>query len=721
MSWPGGHSLGSNGEPSKASPEAATATVVAKREAPKIAITPESGEVPATASQPSSAPVMMLREWHVSHAFASYYLEPVADLERAAETLVRTGVASSAYVADGLAYWMSKDTLETHRPELNWREHENHAELNLPNGIQGWARHGLFYALLHRFSENKLMSPLPGPQHEYLRAAMEPSSLVFDDEEVIVCPTLKLYKTGVFTISYEVVGRSDVDLPDFVSRYVNLFMRWCDEAWVPHTIAKLGAATALHREAKDRDSREANLRDFILMQRAAEKAGQSVEIDDLQFKMYPAHAPLDDSVIESLIELANEAKLGRKLPPEVRELAAKMSAALSQDPPPSSMRQEAGPAASQAVDARGPQPQAEPIVTLSERPPNASPPNVENSYELATPEEHEARPSEEATTRQNNTVAPDTDPNATIDADANPDDSEEIETPTVSYQLSDMFDNAEFAIRVALDPPPDSKSYSERGLIPKLTRGGYWCSRPQVGITAFEDQPTTATEIRETFGDQLGLIMMRVSSAPQSVARAQLGESLRPFEDWTLHVNEALSLCVYARDRPYKVFPPILETTDRACLFELIDYLSMRCHQLDERASHANSAAEARVVRADLGAVENLARTGFRAGELNAATKVAWQKLELPARVKEAREKVSLAAEAASERSNNQGARFNAVLAVVFGIVGAAGLTDSFTKPLWTKLGLPLPNGLEGPACFLISAVLVGLVLWFITHVLKRS
>jgi hypothetical protein len=241
-----------------------------------------------------------------------------------------------------------------------------------------------------------------------------------------------------------------------------------------------------------------------------------------------------------------------------------------------------------------------------------------------------------------------------------------------------------------------------------------------VSINSFDEQPAAASEIRERFGDQLGLIMLRVPSAPSKVARDHLGESLRPFEDYGLHISQALSLCVYASERRYRVEPPMLELMDRACVFEMIDYLSMRCHQLDERASLANSVAEARAVRADLGAAENLARTAFRMGELNVALKAAWQQLELAATIKEAREKVSLAAEAASERANEQGARFNAALAVVFGVVGAAGLSDSFTKPIWTKLGLPLPAGLEGPLCFVISAVLVGVVLVFVARRLKR-
>lgn len=47
-------------------------------------------------------------------------------------------------------------------------------------------------------------------------------------------------------------------------------------------------------------------------------------------------------------------------------------------------------------------------------------------------------------------------------------------------------------------------------------------------------------------------------------------------------------------------------------------------------------------------------------------------------------------------------------------MVGAASLTDAVAKPVWTKLGLPLPDGLEGPVCFGMSAVLVSLIVWLV-------
>ncbi|MBZ0238014.1 MAG: hypothetical protein K8M05_37220 [Deltaproteobacteria bacterium] len=290
-----------------------------------------------------------------------------------------------------------------------------------------------------------------------------------------------------------------------------------------------------------------------------------------------------------------------------------------------------------------------------------------------------------------------------------------------SYILSDVYDNAEYAIRAAIDPPQEGKPYVRHGLRPRLTLGDYWQCRPRVSIEKFDDQPRTATEIRDRFGDDLGRIMTRVPSASPRLARAHLGDSLRPFDDHSLHIDSAISLCVYASGEgaEHTVTPPILGPMERACVFDTVDYLAMRCHQLDQRATLAKSVADARAVRTDLGALETLARKSFRAGELNDAALAACERLRLGTHIQEARDKAALAAEAATERSGDQAARFNVALTVVFGIVGAAGLTDSLTKPLWTKFGLPMPEGYEGPLCFVISAVLVGFILALVARVLN--
>lgn len=549
----------------------------------------QAGALIASSNSGSTAETkLLLREWSVSFPYSSFYLEQIDDLDVVAEALVRTGVAAAAYVSDGSVYWFKGGELRKEVADLRWREHEHSAEFRLPDGIDGWAAHGTARALLQRFHEKTVFSPLSAPQHEYLRAVMEPSILGFADEQLLICPTLKLYKTGVFAISYEIrTPEEGIGVTDLIKKYVNLFTRYCDEAWVPYAIARIAATTQLHRDANSPEDRLVNLGLVNGMRTAAEEMAETIEIEGFEFVLYPAHRSLDKALAEYLHRARQE--VDRSLLTE------------------SAMSDETTPI-EQCADAT---PEIRSIAAVGVA--SAQTADVDNDQD-----------SKNGDLRQ-------------------------------GYNLCDMFANAEYAIRATIDPPSEGGDYIRDGLRERLTRGDYWHCRPQVSIAKFDGQCTTASEIREMFGDDLGRIMVRAATFPSRLARTQLGDSLRPFEDYSVHLNSAISLCVcsstsddgqpnHASDGPMEY----------VCAFELIDYLAMRCHQLDQRARLVTSASAARAVRADLIAVENLARTAFRAGELTDTTMAAWERLRLPLLVREIREKVSLAAEAATEKSGDQ-------------------------------------------------------------------
>ncbi|MBZ0238260.1 MAG: hypothetical protein K8M05_38470 [Deltaproteobacteria bacterium] len=231
----------------------------------------------------------------MSYAYSSYYVQGIADLDAAARSLVESRVASVAYVADGSAFWLKDGKLRTEKADLQWREHEAHAHIKLPDDIEGLAADGLARALLHRFSEKRVHSPLRGPHDEYLRAVLEPVLLGFDEGRLLLLPMVKLYKSGVFIITFDVdTAESDIGVAEFVTKYGNLFERWCDEAWVPHAIARIGATTVLHEGGETRTDRKTNLGLVMIHRAAADAMAETVEIGDQRFTMFPVHRPLGD-------------------------------------------------------------------------------------------------------------------------------------------------------------------------------------------------------------------------------------------------------------------------------------------------------------------------------------------------------------------------------------------------------------------------------------------
>jgi hypothetical protein len=608
---------------------------------------------------------MKLRRCSVSHAYASYYLEEIPDLDLVAAALVEAKVASVAYVADGAAFWLSNGELRSETPEVRKREHEEQAELRFPDGIDGWAARGLYRALLWRFSELKVLSPLPLRYHRYVRALMEPSIVEFGKERVTLIPTLKLYGDGVFVVSYEVESTIAVrTVAELVGRHVNLFARWTERSWTPTALALLGSRIAFWDPGPDQESRKFNVGWAKLEQEAIAGTSQALQICGHEFLVSPMHESV--AAVERVLEAIAAEVLTREFGSE------------------------------------------------GER----DEPDVENGVDA----------SEVGDAAQTQTAGSDPGPPIEPESDVDSDDDQPgNDGPSAKRNIANLFEEAERAIRLTLDPPRDGAHYVRRGpKRPSLNRGNYWQSRPQVVIQSFDDQPASAAEIRSRYGDELGTIMARVRKAPSNLGHELLGESLRPFDDHLLHVSRSMTLCVYAspesRDELYhRPTPEILELTERGCSFEIFDYLAMKCHQLDERASEVCSASEARAVRAALREVQSLAGNAFRAGELNAATLVAWDRLGLPTLTRQTGEKCALAAEAAVERSSDRAARFNAALTIVFGIVGTTALSDAVTKPLWKKLGFPLWEGMEGPILFAVSAAVVVGILATVSLVLRRS
>jgi len=119
--------------------------------------------------------------------------------------------------------------------------------------------------------------------------------------------------------------------------------------------------------------------------------------------------------------------------------------------------------------------------------------------------------------------------------------------------------------------------------------GSFWTLRPSVYILDFINQPSTSSEIIEEFGDQLGKIMSRVSTIQANEFRSFLGKNLREnFEDYTLHINEALTLWTISK----KGLVPTKNDPNRGNIIyekqvqvEAIDHLYLSHRRLFEKAS----------------------------------------------------------------------------------------------------------------------------------------
>lgn len=610
-------------------------------------------------TQDSRRPGMCLRDYSVANTYTSCFLTEVDDLDVAAKLLVSADFALSAYVADGNAYWRNGKDVVSGAAELVMREHENHATINFPDGLTGLAQLGVQSALLHRFSERKVLTSIDGSHHQYLRAFLSPFLVGFGSSDLLVQAELKLYKVGVFTLTLTVDTPEDgIGVPALVERYVNLFARWADRVHVPTGVAVLGSSSVLlNKSHEDKRARGIAVGTAALHRKVGVRGSATIDVAGTPLSFFPAHM----SVEEILAALAEE---------ERREPGG------------------TGP---------GPDSQGTPEAGAGEGA-NTVPPDETADGAAAT---------------DNATVSP---PESAADGGAD-------DQSRASFILSDIFENLAFALQVVLDPPRDGKEYIRHG--PKsssLQRGTHWHARPLVVIKKFDDQPTTASEIRERFRGELGSIMGRVARAPARVVATQMTDSLRLFEDHTLHVNSALTLCVFAARHPAspREYPEFCSVFDVACAVEMIDYYPARIGQLIGSLSDAKTMKAVRDIRAELTNVEATARVVFRSGELRDALSSGWNALGVPAMMVEAREKTALQVEVLAEANAERSGAQNMMLTVVFGVLGAAGIADVVVRPIWEALFEAPAGRWGGPFYFALTATLLGVVLWMVSGVIRR-
>jgi hypothetical protein len=207
---------------------------------------------------------LVLREWQIWHVYSSFLSRPVSKLDTLARNLVTQGLAESAFVSDGRAFWSGDDPRQRVRAagrratsvgegplavtlETDFRR----AKITLPAGPTGYAFEGLYQAGALRYSELMLWgdsSLLPS----YLRACVGPCTLVGDEYALRLYPQILVFETGVVMVEFRMFGpERPVYVHEFIRRHLNASFTDFREALAPPGLVAW-APTVL---ADPRDSR----------------------------------------------------------------------------------------------------------------------------------------------------------------------------------------------------------------------------------------------------------------------------------------------------------------------------------------------------------------------------------------------------------------------------------------------------------------------------------
>ena len=230
----------------------------------------------------------------------------------------------------------------------------------------------------------------------------------------------------------------------------------------------------------------------------------------------------------------------------------------------------------------------------------------------------------------------------------------------------------------------------------------YRTIKPSIYILKFENQPNTSPEILEQYGDQLGKIMVRVSDFSQKTFKNFLGENLRKFEDFTLHINEALTLWTFSK-KPFekKEIDPNRDDIilDKQIQVEAIDHLYMSHRRLFEISSDRDIPYELILDKQnELLNLEELVTDCDKIGkygEIDYLIKVAGKELHWDAIRKATEKKLKNRSEYSNEERTKLLSKYGNIITFTFGLGSLTIFTLYVAIPIFYNLKLISNNPLN--------------------------
>ena len=245
----------------------------------------------------------------------------------------------------------------------------------------------------------------------------------------------------------------------------------------------------------------------------------------------------------------------------------------------------------------------------------------------------------------------------------------------------------------------------------KYTIGDFPITRPSIYILEFIGQPDGSDEILTKYSKQLGKITARVTCTGNLFKF--LDTNLRAFDDYTLHMNKALTLWIFSKkgldidkdsadpNRGHLIY-------EKQVLVESIDYIHTCYRRYATRSylsyiSYSDSVKE----QMNLMKLHNMIGHTCYAGELDEVHLYASNMFKLSEIFKTSMNNLKLKCELVKVKRNESLQSTGLIISVLFGLSSLPAFTNGITKPTWKYLGLWLPQGENPQQLFLIVITII--------------
>jgi len=222
-------------------------------------------------------------------------------------------------------------------------------------------------------------------------------------------------------------------------------------------------------------------------------------------------------------------------------------------------------------------------------------------------------------------------------------------------------------------------------------------SRPSIYILEFINQPDNSKKIIEEYGNEIGKIMTRVSC--QGNFTKFLEHNLRPFDDYTLHINQALTLWVLSKkglnsnkecvdvNRGHLIYEKQVQE-------ESIDYIYACFRRYAERShlpyiSYSSSIIE----QLNIMDLKNLIPQSYYAGELNELHAYVAKLFKLDDLLEYSLNNLKLKSELLQTKRDESFKKMGLAISVLFGLASLPNFVNEIIGPIWEYSGLWQPDG----------------------------
>jgi len=270
--------------------------------------------------------------------------------------------------------------------------------------------------------------------------------------------------------------------------------------------------------------------------------------------------------------------------------------------------------------------------------------------------------------------------------------------------------------------PRDGVSYLLRGQKPLVMPGSYWCARPHIYLTEFEEQQETASQNEERHRDAFAWILARTMGTSGEDPDRYLPKDTRHFEDYNAYITSAVTLWVWSKSglESHRLYEDINRghlIYEQQVDMEMLEYGYMLHRRLLEWSSWEGAVAEDIIkARSDLVELDQQLSEVSYSGEIRELLQAGWKEFGLDGVQKRTNELLAIRETETSLRESRVAERVGRAISILFGLLAVPTVAESVLRPVWERTGLLLPTD-ESSAelcLLLIALVLVGIPVWIL-------